>query len=165
MAAVTAISIEKFRRKIRKEQFVELYNVKDQVSKSATLTYSESGTEQRVNLDTIVKEHKQYARLVDISMENKKHFWSSFPQRLSRKPAIDYKTELNVDSKPPYRKLYQLSPAQLLAEKEYIHTNLKMENLDRVRHHTIPLYSFQGKGLYTTSSCGLESVKPLDKSK
>ena len=78
-----------------------------------------------------VKKGKQDPR-VDMLLEKyKRVFRSELPDGLPPKRAVDHEIEVEEGSKPPHRPLYQLSPAELKAAKEYVEDLLKKGKIRR----------------------------------
>lgn len=68
--------------------------------------------------------YKNDVQLTKILEENKEIFQTRLPLGLSTKRSVDHRIEITEGSKALFQKLYQLSPAELLAAKQYIEGNL-----------------------------------------
>lgn len=68
--------------------------------------------------------YKNDLQLTNILEENKEIFQTRLPAGLLPKRSVDHRIEITEGSKAPFQKLYQLSPAELLAAKQYIEENL-----------------------------------------
>lgn len=113
---VSNLGAKKFRSllKTKNRDSYEVYSVKIQdVSRSACIAHTEAqGPNSRQGasderLDAILE---NYAYL----------FRQDLPNGLPPERKVDHAIETQPDAKPPHRPLFQLSPAELLATKEYI---------------------------------------------
>lgn len=134
-ARVSSMSIKQFRRRLKKNKIVELYHVSIKNLKSR-----KSWRERHENIQRKLKgdgdqnsgktfeilkgKHKTDSELTEILEDNKEIFRSRLPDGLPPKRAVDHKIEIIEGSKIPFQKLYQLSPSELMAAKQYISENL-----------------------------------------
>lgn len=63
--------------------------------------------------------------MMAIEKEFSSVFHDDLPDGLPPKRNIDHQIEIRVDAKPPHKPIFQLSPAELLATKEYVTELLK----------------------------------------
>lgn len=67
--------------------------------------------------------------LMKLNNEFASVFRSELPEGLPPKRDVDHKIEVDTDAKRPHRGIYQLSPAELLATREYITDLLKKKKI------------------------------------
>lgn len=115
---ITNIGVKKFRKLLRKgpSEQVQVFQVvirekSDDLSK--------------------VKMGKKDSRIDDLLKEYKVVFKSELPPGLPPKRSVEHTIEIEDGSKPPHRPLYQLSPAELEAAKEYVEDLLKKGKIRR----------------------------------
>lgn len=72
-------------------------------------------------------------------------FRDDLPEGLPPKRAVDHKIETDPDEAPPHRGIFQLSPAELVATKEYITDLLKKRRFARASPHMGPLPSLSNR--------------------
>lgn len=114
---VTNLSVKKFRQIIRKRsENVEVYQVITR--------------EVKPDLEN-VKSDKSNRKLDGILQKYKEVFRSELPDGLPPKRLVDHEIEVEEGVKPPHRPLYQLSPAELKACKEYVESLLKKGKIRR----------------------------------
>ena len=114
---VTNLSVKKFRRLMRKpSNSVEVYQMIIRESKP--------------DLEKMKRE-KSNSRLDNIIHKYKEVFRSELPDGLPPERLVDHEIEVEKGLKPPHRPLYQLSPAELKACKEYVESLLKKGKIRR----------------------------------
>ena len=78
-----------------------------------------------------VKKGKQDSRLDALLNKYESVFRSELPSGLPPERAVEHEIEVEKGSKPPHRPLYQLSPAELVAVKDYVEDLLKKGKIRR----------------------------------
>ena len=106
---VSSIGIKKFRRLLRKKQGREDFSVFQvvPVPKEGTCSASEDLAGKESDLKHLLS---KYATV----------FRDDLPPGLPPEREVDHCIETDIMEKPPHRPLYQLSPAELVAVKEYV---------------------------------------------
>lgn len=124
---VSNISVKKFRRGIRTNQFIEIFAVRAVTGKVKTgRPLKDSISNQAEDaFQKLLNNHENEAEIVELLTEYAEIFKSKLPAGLPPKREVDHRIDIKEGCQPPFRKLYQLSPAELLAAKEYIEENLK----------------------------------------
>lgn len=111
---ITNLSTKKFRSIVRKKgSAAEVYMVKNV---TAFLKYGSEEKKVSECLDT---------DLQNLLTEYEDVFIEDLPDGLPPERSVDHAIELNQESSPPFRPSYHLSPAELIATKEYITKLLK----------------------------------------
>lgn len=88
----------------------------------------------------------------DADLENLKRefatvFRNELPEGLPPERDVDHKIEIDPNEEPPYRGIYQLSPAELLATKEYVADLLKRKKIRPSKSpYGAPLFFVKQKG-------------------
>ena len=114
---VSNISVKKFRKILRKRsKRIEVYQV--------------IMREVKPDLENI-KRDKSNRTLDEILQKYEEVFRSELPDGLPPKRLVDHEIETEGGSKPPHRPLFQLSPRELKACKEYVESLLKKGNIRR----------------------------------
>jgi len=119
---VTNMSVKKFRRILRKKS-PRNFQVFQVVSKLSSDDLKK------------VKRGKQDSRIDELLNRYESVFRSELPDGLPPKRLVEHEIETENGSKPPHRPLYQLSPAELKACKEYVESLLKK---GKIRRSTSP---------------------------
>ena len=68
-------------------------------------------------------------------------FREDLPSGLLPEREVDHAIETDDSVKPPHRPLYQLSPVELVAVKEYVMELLRKGKFDRASHRLVRRYS------------------------
>lgn len=136
---VCNIGVKKFRSLLKKKKTSEDFVVL-QVSNITSREESKHHTpgNQTTSMDT------DTALLLEQFSEV---FRDDLPAGLPPKRSVDHTIEIEEDSKPPHRPIFQLSPAELLATKEYIVDLLKKGKIRPSRSpYGAPLFFVKQKG-------------------
>ena len=100
---ITTISINKFRKSIKSGNELQVFQL--QVTEA-----SSESQEQKVDNPQVLQLIQKYSDV----------FKASLPPGLPPERDVDHCIEVENSTKPPYRPLFQLSPAELAATKQYI---------------------------------------------
>lgn len=73
----------------------------------------------------MLQKHAGNQKLVRFLKAHEGIFRTSLPKGLPPEREVDHHIETIAGARPPFRRLYKLSPAELVAAKEYIEQNLK----------------------------------------
>lgn len=132
---VHSMSAKQFRRALKKNRIVEVFHVtarntkvrksQRQGEKSEHTLKGTGDSSTGVDFSELKARHDKFPQLVQLLEENRKFFRTKLPHGLPPAREVDHSIETEAGSKPPFRRLYQLSPAELLAAKDYITENLK----------------------------------------
>ena len=111
--AITNIGVKRFRRLLRRpKRGTEIF----QVMQMSTKRKCDSRGLQEMTTD------KEVLSLVD---EFSDVFKSQLPPELPPRRSVDHAIEIESNKRPPHRSLYQLSPAELVAAREYVENLLQ----------------------------------------
>ena len=113
---VTSMSVKKFRSLLKKE------------SKSAELQLFQLMPKEEVSGKHSIKDELFTCKdegLRALLEKYKELFRDQLPKGLPPKRSVDHEIETSIESKPPHRPLYHLSPVELKATKEYVEDLLK----------------------------------------
>lgn len=132
---VHSMSAKQFRRALKKNRIAEVFHVtarntklrksKHQENRSEHILKGAGDSSTEVAFSELKARHKEFPQLVQLLEENREIFRTKLPPGLPPVRAVDHSIDTEANSKPPFRRLYQLSPAELLAAKDYITENLK----------------------------------------
>jgi len=114
---VTNMGVKKFRRMLKRKSS-EKYQVFQVVAKDDWELGKVQKPQDDRRLDGILKKYGSVFR-------------SELPDGLPPKRSIEHSIEIEEGSKPPHRPLYQLSPAELKAVKDYVESMLKSGKIRR----------------------------------
>ena len=102
---ITNLSVKKFRRMLRKgDKYLQIYQV---VQKNHTKSNGKNSKNSNAKLDMLLKKYETIFR-------------DELPPGLPPKRSVDHEIKLKENEKPPHRPLFQLSPEELKACKEYV---------------------------------------------
>lgn len=134
---VSNMGIKKFRSLLRKKK----HNSED------FMVFQVRSINQFTMNTDVGKKGSKDPEIVALEKEFSTVFRDDLPDELPPERDVDHKIETLPDSSPPHRGIFQLSPAELLATKEYIMGLLKKK---KIRHskspYGAPLFFVKQKG-------------------
>ena len=141
---ISNMSVKKFRSLLRKKRHKENFEV------FQVVRINNQRTQTGVEIDNaeVSDDVRQKQQKIDAMLEKYKAVFSNeLPDGLPPERSVEPAIKTDPNAKPPYRPLFQLSPAELLATKEYIEDLLKKGKIRRSSSpYGAPLFFVRQKG-------------------